>query len=130
MSKARIIIGWILAGSITVMMTFGGSGGGVGKIMGGEIVDAYVVMGLGDYIALIGVGEIITAILFLVPLTLPVGLLLQSAYWGGAIAANMIDDGSFVATAIILVVVWVTAFIRRPGLFVGLLPQPNPPEVV
>ena len=42
-------------------------------------------LGLGDKILLIGCGEIISALLLVIPLTSPLGTLLTSGFWGGAI---------------------------------------------
>ncbi len=82
-----------------------------------------IAMGLGDRLVMIGIGELITAVLFLIPMTLPAGAFLQSAYWGGAIAAHMIDGTPFLGPAIFLVLVWVITVIRRPEMFAGLLPS-------
>ncbi|MCG8477758.1 MAG: DoxX family protein [Spirochaetales bacterium] len=113
-SKARTVVGWVLAGLLTLLMVFSA----FGKFTGN--VEPLIAMGLGDRLVMLGIGELVTAVLFLIPMTLPVGAFLQSAYWGGAIAAHMVDGTPFSAPAIFLVLVWVVTFIRRPEMFAGL----------
>lgn len=114
-NKARTIIGWILAGLLTLLMAFSA----VSKFTGNA--EPLIAMGLGDRLMMLGIGELITAVLFLIPLTLPIGAFLQSAYWGGAIVAHMVDGTPFIGPAIFLVLAWVITFIRRPEMFAGLV---------
>ncbi len=120
MARTRTIGGFILAGLLTLAMT----ASAIGKLTGGA-AGQFAGFGLADWVVLIALGEIATAFLFLIPATLPLGLLFQSSYWGGAIVTHMIDGTSFVVPAVILVVAWGTAYIRRPEIFAGLLPQPR-----
>ncbi len=121
MSKARVIIGWILVGLVAALMV----ATGIQKIVGGEGAQMYVDLGVGEFLVLIGIGEVVTAILFALPVTAPLGLLLASSYWGGAIATHMIDGSPFITNAMLLVIVWVSAYLLRPHIFTGLLPQPK-----
>lgn len=114
-NKTRTVIGWILAGVLTLLMVFSAFGKFTGNVA------PLIAMGLGERLVMLGIGELITAVLFLLPVTLPVGVLLQSAYWGGAIAAHMVADTPFAAPAIFLLLAWVITFIRRPEMFAGLL---------
>ena len=121
MGKARNSTGWVLAGLLTVFMTMSA----VAKITGAA-TEQFAAMGLGDQVLLIGIGELATAVLFLIPLTLSAGALLQSAYWGGAIVAHMVTNTPFTVPAIVLVLVWTIVLIRRPELYGPLLPQRSP----
>lgn len=118
MGKARNITGWVLAGLLTVFMAMSA----VAKITGAA-TEQFAAMGLGDQVLLIGIGELATAVLFLIPLTLSAGALLQSAYWGGAIVAHMATNTPFTVPAIVLVLVWTIVLVRRPELYGPLLPQ-------
>src|SRR4030081_612118 len=47
---------------------------------------------LRDRLLLIGVGELITATLLLIPWTSPLGTLAMSGFWGGVISFHMFGD--------------------------------------
>jgi hypothetical protein len=70
--------------------------------------------GLGDYIRLIGVGGLISAILLLVPRTAPLGSLAVSAYWGGAICLHMARHEPYALQSVLLLLSWTGAMLRRP----------------
>ena len=78
--------------------------------------------GLGDHVTLIGVGEAVSAVLFLNPRTHSLGLLLLFAYMGGAIVTHMQHDESYVGQSIILVVIWVTGFLRHHQVLQSFFP--------
>jgi hypothetical protein len=70
--------------------------------------------------------------------TLPSGLILSSAFWGGAIMATMIKEEGYGLQAGLLIFLWVGAALRRPGLVLpfvyeqempleGRLPGSEPP---
>jgi len=71
---------------------------------------------LGDWITIIGIGELIALVLFIIPNTMRLGAVLLSAYFGGAIMFHMAhpvaEATSFKAPALFLVAVWVIAWIR------------------
>lgn len=68
------------------------------------------------WILIIGIGELVSAILFLVPRTAVPGTLLLSSYFGGAIVAHMMQRESILVPAIFLVVIWTAALLRLPEL--------------
>ena len=68
-------------------------------------------------VRLIGLGEAASALLFLVPLTRPLGLLLVSGLLGGAIATHMQHRLSYVAPSVFLAMVWLAVWLHSPGLF-------------
>ncbi len=72
--------------------------------------------GLADQRILIGVGELASALLFLIPRTHSLGVLLLSAYMGGAIVTHMQHGESYVAQSVILALIWVTGFLRHSEL--------------
>jgi hypothetical protein len=72
--------------------------------------------GLGGWRVVIGLGELVSAALFVNPRTAELGTLLLSAYLGGAIVTHMQHGEPFIIPAVVLLVVWTTAVLRLPGL--------------
>jgi hypothetical protein len=68
-------------------------------------------------IQVIGVGELASAILLLVPRTSSLGLLLTTGFWGGAICLHMSKGEPFVLQSAFLVIIWVGGYLRVPGSF-------------
>jgi len=68
----------------------------------------------------IGIVEITSLILFLIPRTGLVGALFLMAYMGGAIVTHLEHQDSIVMPVIVQIALWVTAFIRFPELKVRL----------
>ena len=62
----------------------------------------------------------ITALLLLIPRTSSLGLLLGSAFWGGAICLHMSKGDAFVVQSVLLLLTWVGAYLRVPGTFASL----------
>ena len=67
-----------------------------------------------------------SALLFLVPLTHSLGLLLLSAYMGGAIVTHMQHGESYIAQSVILALIWVTGFLRHSELLQSFRTAPCP----
>jgi uncharacterized membrane protein YphA (DoxX/SURF4 family) len=110
-SKARSLAAWILTGLLSLLFIASAAG----KLMqADQVVEGFSKFGLDDYILLIGVGELVSALLFLIPRTNSLGLLLLSAYMGGAIVTHMQHGEAFVAQSVILVLVWVAGYLRHP----------------
>ena len=116
--KTKKIIGWVLAGGLTVFLGMSA----FMKISGAEEA-AGMLMTMGfteSEVTLIGIGELVSVLLFLIPKTSSAGLLLLSAYFGGAIATHMQqpagEGDNYMGAAIFLIVVWVIAIIRTPGV--------------
>lgn len=111
--KFRRIAGLVLHLLIGALMIFAGSG----KVFGfapKEIVQGMAKYGLGDKLQLIGSGEMIAAVLLIVPLTSSLGVLLTSAFWGGVICIHMAHGESYVGGSVLLVLTWIGAFLRHP----------------
>jgi hypothetical protein len=71
--------------------------------------------GLGEQARLIGAGALLTALLLLVPRTAPLGVLLASAFWGGAICIHLAHGEPYVVQAVQLVLTWAGAYLRNPA---------------
>lgn len=79
-SKARRIATWILTSLITLIFVFSA----VMKFLGSpQVVEVFEGWGLRNQMTMIALGEIISAILFFLPRTNSLGVLLLSAYMGG-----------------------------------------------
>jgi uncharacterized membrane protein YphA (DoxX/SURF4 family) len=92
-------------------MLFSGSG----KVFGfapKEVVETMTRQGLKDRIPLIGAGEMVGAILLVLPWTSPFGTLVVSAFWGGAICLHMAFGEAYVFEAGVLLVAWLGAYLR------------------
>lgn len=108
-NKTRKLAGWIIAGALAALYFFSASG----KFMQPEQLES---MNLGDWRVIIAIGEIVSAILFLVPKTNLFGTFLLSSYMGGAIIIHMTTGTSIMMPSVVLVLVWVGSFIRNPEL--------------
>ena len=118
-TKTQKIVGWVLTALISLV--FIGSAGM--KLMGGAGSDeASAAMGLtAENIKLIGIVELISVLLFIIPRTGLLGTLLLAAYLGGAIATHLEHQQAFLAPVILQVLVWITAVLRFPELSRRLL---------
>jgi hypothetical protein len=108
--KVFNIAAWVLAGLLTALYLFSA----YGKLSNPAQMEA---MKLGDWGVIIAIGEIISAMLFLIPKTNKYGTLLLSSYMGGAIILHMTGAMGIVMPSVILILVWVVAFLRDPKFF-------------
>lgn len=114
--KIRRIVGLVVHGLIGALLIFAGSG----KVFGfapPQVVEGMTKYGLRDRLTLIGTGEMISALLLLLPVTSSLGVLLVSAFWGGVICIHMAHGESYTTGAVMLVLTWVGAFLRNPEMF-------------
>lgn len=107
------IIGAILGYLIAAFLIFSG----IMKIIGGAETEAHFNLGnVNGWYLIIAIGEITAAVLFVLPKTLVLGTLLLSAYFGGAIMFHMShpvqEFSNFTVPAIILIAIWLTAWMR------------------
>ena len=108
----KTIAGWVLHGLIAGMMILAGSAKVFGLFPPAEVAK----LGLSLPIQVIGVGELASAILLLIPRTSSLGLLLTTGFWGGAICLHMSKaDESFVMQSVFLLLTWVGGYLRVPG---------------
>ena len=71
-------------------------------------------MHLANWRVIIGIGEITSALLFLIPKTNKLGTFLLSSYMGGAIILHMTGGLSIVMPVLVLILVWITGILRNP----------------
>ena len=77
----------------------------------------FVELGVDDYLSLLGLAEIVFGFLFLFPSTTRIGLLLLTAYFGGAIAME-IPYNMVAGPMVPLILIWIAAFTRHPATFI------------
>ncbi len=119
LSKGRKITAWILVGLMSALVIMSAAM----KLMAGadaEIAINFVKWGLEGKLTLIGAGELISAILFLIPRTSSIGVLLLSAHFGGAIATHMEHGETYFPIAIILLLIWVANYLRNPEMLASI----------
>jgi hypothetical protein len=109
--------GLVLHAPIGGLLIFTGSQ----KLLGFVPPEALAKYGLEEQVRLIGAGAILTALLLLIPRTSPVGVLLASAFWGGAICVHMAHGERYLVQAVLLVLTWFGAYLRNPATLSGLL---------
>lgn len=117
-NRSKVIISWVMTITISLLLLVTAGA----KIAGAEqVLLQFEKFGLLNYVIVIGVLEAICTILFIIPKTSSVGTLLLSAYLGGAIVAELIAGGLFVFPFFVLIIIWVTAFVRSPEFFEKLV---------
>jgi len=118
MSKYRQTAGWIVHILVSAIMLLAGSGKlfGFAPQMVVEKLESY---GLGNDLLLIGLAEVASAILLLIPRVSPFGILMVSSFWGGAIVAHLAgnDYASTATPVVLLALTWAAAWLRYPPMF-------------
>lgn len=115
--RGRRIAAWILTGILGALFVMSA----VMKLAGAQpVMESFAKWGLEHKAFLIGLGELISALLFILPRTHSIGVLLLSAYMGGAIATHMQHNEPYVFASLFLLVVWVTAYLRHPEVLHSL----------
>lgn len=111
--KIRKITAWIFIEIVSALFIMSASM----KLRGGaEIAGNFAKWSLEGKLMLIGMGELTAAILFLIPRTSSLGVLLLSAHMGGAIATHMEHGEIYLPQAIILLLVWSANYLRNPEM--------------
>ena len=64
-----------------------------------------------QHLNLISIVAIVCGVVLLVPKTRPLGILLSSSYWGGAIVAHLTYNDSVAMPAFFLAVLWIGYFL-------------------
>lgn len=90
-------------------------GSAIAKFSVPKVITEMGAMGFdGNRLAFIAVLEIVCAVLFLVPATRSFGLLMLSAYLGGAIATHLQHGQSMLQPCIPLAMAWFGTYLRNP----------------
>ena len=121
--KTKNIIAWVLAGLVAFVFL----GSASGKLTGNaEGLKRAATFGI-DASAYLNLGliELVSVILFLIPRTGMIGTLLLSAYMGGAIATHLEHAQPVLIPCVILTFVLIVAAVRFPEMKMRLLNQSN-----
>lgn len=121
-SKIVKIIGWIISGALGALFLMSA----FSKLTASEEVVAMMAnTGFADDLMLLGIGEALAVILFLIPKTTSFGILVFSGYIGGAIAVHMGAGESYLLQSVLLVAAWLGAFLREPRVLASFMPKPS-----
>ncbi len=123
--KSRMIariVGIVMHILIGGLLLFAGST----KLMGAApSVKALEQIGMEDNLYLIGAGEVITALLLIVPITSKLGTLMTSGFWGGVICIHMKLHDGYAPYAVFLALTWIAAFLRYPEILLPVSKRPT-----
>jgi len=111
--KTRRIVGNVLL-TLGGIMLLGSAGAKFAQVP--KVVEQLNSSGFEGKIMLIAAGEALSALLFLVPSTRSLGLLLVSGLMGGAIATHMQHGMPYLQPAIVLLFLWTSAWLRHPEI--------------
>lgn len=85
-----------------------------------EVITNFASGGLDGWAMIVGIGEIVSLILFLVPKTMRLGAMLLAAYFGGAIMFHMShtdpEHQSLIAPSVYLCILMVISWVRGMDL--------------
>ncbi len=81
-----------------------------------QVVEGLTKAGLGNYIMLIGVIELVSVALFLIPKTTKIGFYLLCSYLCGAIVMEL-ASGQAPSAAVFLSIIWVAVYMRNKTMF-------------
>lgn len=90
---------------------------GIMKITHNEMmVESLGKVGFLPYITVVGVSELVFAILFMIPKTYKVGFFFVTSYLGGA-AAIEIAEGRFPIAFVFIALAWIGVYLRDKNMF-------------
>jgi uncharacterized membrane protein (UPF0182 family) len=114
-SRTRVWVGRVLSGIPAALVLFGA----VLKIIKSQaVIEGMSQHGIAEsLIVLIGIIELICAVVYLIPSTAVLGAVLMTALMGGATFTNVrVGDPTYVMTIILGVMVWAGLYFREPRL--------------
>jgi hypothetical protein len=120
--KWKRVAGLGIHALIAAIMILAGSA----KVLGAFPAEQVQKLGLADWITVIGAGELATAVLLLITRTAPLGVLLASSFWGGAICIHMSTGEPIILQSDLLLLTWVGAGLRLPAMFSTCATCPAP----
>jgi hypothetical protein len=112
--KWMMWVGWILSLLPAAMLLFSAAG----KLMNVAALDeGFKHLGWPRDLALgLGIVELVSTVLYLVPQTAVLGAILLTGYLGGAIATHVRIGEGFIIQALLGVIVWLGLYLRDPRL--------------
>jgi hypothetical protein len=112
--KWMTILGWVLTLAPAGLLIMSG----LMKLSGAEMVTTgFAKQGFPEGVHIpIGIAEVASAAIYLVPQTTVLGAILLTGYMGGAIATHVHVGEPFIIHIVIGVVIWLGLFLREPRL--------------
>jgi hypothetical protein len=120
-NKIKNIIGWVLTGLVVLMLCASAADKISGSAHSLEMTRSFGIEA-GTY-QILGMIELVSVILFAIPRTGLLGLLLTSSYLGGAIATHLQHHQNILFPMSIAALIWITATVRFPELRQRLMGQ-------
>ncbi len=115
-NKTKITVTRALTGLIILIIVMSAAG----KLaVVPQLVNIFSKIGLLSYIKILGITELLFLSTFLWKKTRKLGLLLLTGYFGGAMAVEMSHGTFFIAPAMILTLIWITAYLHDERMFVS-----------
>ena len=91
---------------------------GIAKLAGAApVVHSLVEVHVEDYITILGILQIAIGVLFVLPATFKIAFYLSCAYFGGAAAVHLPVNELDPAPYVILAIIWVIAYLKKPSMF-------------
>ena len=113
--KWNIKVGWTLTVLMGIFLTISG----LFTIIGNEKMNfIFQSANISDYQITVGIGKIISSILLIIPQTFIIGILLFSAFWGGAIVTHMSIGDPIIVQSVLLIITWIIYALRKPEHFI------------
>lgn len=91
-----------------------------------ELVENLQKMNLVGEIKLIGVGELVAGLLLIIPITMSLGTLVTSGFWGGVICVHMSQHDDYITWSAVLLLTWVGAYLRNPATLASFFRSTSP----
>lgn len=112
--KTKKIVGW----SLSILVSLALSASAVDKIfLSAHAMEISGIVGIAPMAyRLLGIVELLSVVLFLIPRTGVLGFLLLTAYMGGAIATHLQHNQGVVFPAAFEAAIWIGAVFRFPEL--------------
>lgn len=110
----KIILRWIPSALIALAIT----ASAIMKLAATtQMVEIYSGIGMLQYLPALGIAELLFTLLFLWPRSMKLGFCLLTGYFGGAMAVELSHGTIFIIPGLILVFIWVAAYLRDNTLF-------------
>ena len=108
------IVKYVLIGIPALMAIMSG----VMKLTGNpKVVEPMTKAGVGQFLAVFGIAEIVFALLFIYPPTRNIGFVMLVCYFSGALAVDLSHKNPVVAPLMLLSLIFVAQFISTPAFF-------------
>jgi len=113
-SKTMLWTGYVLSALPVLMLLFSGA---IKAVNAASVVEGFARFGYPDNVAFgIGIVELISTVLYVIPQTSVLGAILLTGYLGGATATHVRVGEPFIFPILLGMLVWGGLFLREPRL--------------